>query len=339
MYFLGLGSAAPATRYTQAQCYEALQGAPQYERLDRRSRALLQRLLLGDNGIATRHLALDPLTQAFDARPDVLHERFATHAPLIAQQAAEEALRKAACRAQDIDGVIISTCTGYLCPGLTSYVIERLGLRHDVLALDLVGQGCGAAIPNLRAAEALLAAQRCDRVLSICVEICSAAFYIDDDPGVLVSACLFGDGAGAAVVSREAAAGRLCPQWKTILSHTHPEERDALRFEQRGGMLRNILTSEVPELAARHAELVLDRALAQSGLTRESIDTWIWHAGGRKVLEAVQRTIGLEAAELRRSAEVLREYGNVSSACVYFVLKSALQNGARPGWWWMSSFG
>src|SRR5688572_12746650 len=339
MYFLGLGSAAPATRYTQAQCYEALQGAPQYERLDRRSRALLQRLLLGDNGIATRHLALDPLTQAFDARPDVLHERFATHAPLIAQQAAEEALRKAACRAQDIDGVIISTCTGYLCPGLTSYVIERLGLRHDVLALDLVGQGCGAAIPNLRAAEALLAARRCDRVLSICVEICSAAFYIDDDPGVLVSACLFGDGAGAAVVGREPIVGRRSPQWKDVASHIEPAARDTLRFEHKDGMLRNILTPEVPQLAAEYAERVLDEVLRENDLTRESIAAWVWHAGGRKVIEALQRRIGLEPAQLEHSTEVLRSHGNVSSACVYFVLKATLANGARPGWWWMSSFG
>ena len=60
--------------------------------------------------------------------------------------------------AGDIDAVIISTCTGYLCPGLTSYVTERLGLRTDILALDLVGQGCGAALPNMRTGEALLAA-------------------------------------------------------------------------------------------------------------------------------------------------------------------------------------
>jgi hypothetical protein len=90
-------------------------------------------------------------------------------------------------------------------------------------------------------------------VLSICVEICSAAFYIDDDPGVLVSACLFGDGAGAAVVGREPIAGRLCPNGKrhTI---TEPAARDVLRFEQKDGMLRNILTPEVPQLAAEYAE-------------------------------------------------------------------------------------
>src|SRR3954470_3452910 len=162
MYFLGLGTATPATRYTQAQCHDALEASKQYAKLERRSRALLQRLLLGDNGIETRALALDPLTDAFDARPDVLHGRFATHAPRLAQDAAQRALNDAGCNAADIDAVLVSTCTGYLCPGLTSYVIESLGLKRDVLALDLVGQGCGAALPNFRTADALLASRRAE---------------------------------------------------------------------------------------------------------------------------------------------------------------------------------
>ena len=145
--------------------------------------------------------------------------------------------------ARDIDAVIISTCTGYLCPGLTSYVSERLGLRRDVLALDLVGQGCGAALPNMRTGEALIASGARGKVLSICVEICSAAMYLDDDPGVLISACLFGDGAGAAVLSAQSQ-GPEAPQfeWKTAGTLLSAEDREELRFEKRGGMLRNILS-------------------------------------------------------------------------------------------------
>ena len=339
MFIIGVGTAAPQTRYTQLQCYEALQRSPQYGQLDRRSRALLQRLLLGDNGIVTRALALDPLDDAFDARPNVLHRRFAQHAPTLAQEASEAALRAAQCSAREIDGLVVSTCTGYLCPGLTSYLIERLALRRDVLALDLVGQGCGAAIPNLRTAASLLASRAGDRILSVCVEVCSAAFYIDNDPGVLVSACLFGDGAGAAVLSREPLRSGPSLEWKTAASRTDPERRDVLRFDQCDGMLRNILTPEVPELAASYAELVLDDVLRAEELSREDIAAWIWHAGGRKVLEALQRQLGLASAQLVRSAHVLRDYGNVSSACVYFVLQAALAERAQPGWWWMSSFG
>ena len=339
MYIIGVGTAAPGTRYTQAQCHEALLGAPQFAALSRRSRVLLERLLLGDNGIRTRALALAPLSDAFDARPDVLHRRFVQNAPLLAEAAARKALERAGCAVEAIDGLVVSTCTGYLCPGLSSYIVERLGLRADAIALDLVGQGCGAALPNLRTADAYIDAGRCETMLSISVEVCSAAFYIDDDVGVLVSACLFGDGAGAAVVSRTPRPRRLCPRWIDSRSITVPAHRDALRFEQRDGMLRNILTPEVPKLAAEHAAQVLDAVLAKRELERADIKAWLWHAGGRTVLEALQRELDFPPGALTRSANVLRDYGNVSSACVYFVLESALEERAEPGWWWMSSFG
>src|SRR5206468_10787001 len=127
--------------------------------------------------------------------PDALQQRFRDNAPALASNAATKALAAARLSAEQVDALLISTCTGYLCPGLTSYVSEALHLRPDALLLDLVGQGCGAALPNLAAADSLVQSGRCQHVLSICVEICSAAFYLDDDPGVLISACLFADGA------------------------------------------------------------------------------------------------------------------------------------------------
>ena len=339
MFITGLGTAVPRTRYTQGQCWEAFQGSAQFALLDRRARLTLQRVLLGDNGIQTRSLALDTLADVFAADPDTLHRRFSRYAPELATQAATGALVQAGLRPHDIDAVIISTCTGYLCPGLTSYVGERLGLRPDVLALDLVGQGCGAALPNLRTGEALLSSRRAGAVLSICVEICSAAFYVDNDPGVLISACLFGDGAGAAVLAAEPKPGATGIEWHLAASLHNPAERDALRFEQKDGMLRNILSPEVPRLAAHHAEIVLDDVLKKAGLARSAIDTWIWHAGGRKVLNALQETFQLTDADIRCSSQVLGEFGNVSSPFVYFVLQQALRNNAPGGWWWMSSFG
>src|SRR5712671_2892805 len=183
MFITGLGTATPPHCHQQRECWEALQAAEPFARLSHRSKGILKKVLLADNGIATRHLALDPLSEAFDLAPDALHARFAKHAPALATQAAVEALRAARLAPEKIDAMIVSTCTGYLCPGLTSYVSERLGLRPDVFTLDLVGQGCGAALPNLRVGESLLASGRCQRVLSICVEICSAALYFDNDPG------------------------------------------------------------------------------------------------------------------------------------------------------------
>lgn len=339
MFLSGLGTATPATRYTQAQCWDALMASEQLPALNPRSQAILRKVLRGNNGIGSRHLAFDHLSEAFALDPDALDARFAKHAPLVAAQAATRALADAGVTAKDIDAVIISTCTGYLCPGLTSYVSEMLGLRSDILALDLVGQGCGAALPNMRTGEALIAAGRADRVLSVCVEICSAAMYLDDDPGVLISACLFGDGAGAAVLTREPAAGQRRVEWKSAGTLLNPRDRDELRFERRGGMLRNILTPAVPALAATHVDAVLTERLEQEGLTRGDISGWILHAGGREILSAIRQQLDLSEDDTRWSAAILRDYGNVSSPCVYFVLQAALAEPAPGGHWWMSSFG
>ena len=339
MFLNGLGTAVPPRRFTQMECWAALQKSPQFPQLNARSRALLKKVLSGESGIATRHLAVANLDEMFVLTPDTLHARFAEHAPARAAQAAERALGQARLAPAEVDGVIISTCTGYLCPGLTSYVSERLGLRSDVVALDLVGQGCGAALPNWRMAEALLAAGRAQHVLSVCVEICSAAFYLDNDPGVLISACLFGDGAGAAVLSVKPAVHARQVGWKSARSILSPAERDLLRFEQHDGMLRNILASQVPALAAGHAENLLTEMLNRSKLKRADLTGWILHAGGREVLAALQRRLGLSESDLRRSTAVLSDYGNVSSPFVLFVLERTLAESAPGGWWWLSSFG
>ena len=338
MYVAGLGTAVPESSFTQAECWQALQRANRPE-ISPRMRAILQGILNHDNGIERRSLALDSLDESFDLDPDTLYRRFVKHAPALASQAARRALDDAGLAAGEIDAVIVSTCTGYLCPGLTSYVSENLGLRSDAFLLDLVGQGCGAALPNLRAGEALIAGKRAERVLSICVEVCSAAFYLDDDIGVLVSACLFGDGAAAAVLTAEPHPTNRRVEWKSSATLTDPGKRDALRFEQVGGMLRNILTLPVPKLAAQHARQVLDAGLADAGLAKRDIEAWIVHAGGRRVLAELEHEIGLNGNETAWSAAMLRRYGNLSSPFVLFVLQSALRGNAPGGWWWMTSFG
>jgi predicted naringenin-chalcone synthase len=335
VFIAGIGTATPPTRYLQSECWEVANASPVVQQLSPRSRALLRKVLLGNNGITSRHLALTSLSEAFDCTPDALHARFAKHAPALAAEAAQRAIQTTGCEARDIDGLVVSTCTGYLCPGLTSYVVELLGLRSDVIPLDLVGQGCGAALPNLRTGAALLRGGSCEHVLSVCVEVCSAAFYLDDDPGVLISACLFGDGAGAAVLSNKP--GRI--EWKDCDSLIDPTTRDLLRFEQKDGRLRNILTPQVPGLAAKYAERVLMQVLDRHGLSREEISAWIWHAGGRDVLTALQEQLGLDQSAMRWSAGVLKELGNVSSSFVFHVLERALHQGAPSGHWWMSSFG
>ncbi len=338
MHFIGIGTATPSARYSKADCLRAFQDSDWYSRLDARAHLIARTVLQRDNGIEARRLAVDSLDEVFVIDPNTLAQRFATHAPALATHAARRALEQAALAPRQIDAVVVSTCTGYLCPGLSGYVAERLGLRPDVMALDLVGQGCAAALPNLQLARALLQAGTAEHVLSVCVEVSSAAMYLDNDPGVIISACLFGDGAGAAVLSRRAGAGRQVV-WKDSAYLLEPAQRGALMFEQRDGMLRNILTRAVPGLASDFAARVLATVLGRAGLQPADIGTWVMHAGGRDVLQALQQKLELEPEALRYSAAMLREYGNLSSAFVYFVLQAALADGAAPGWWWLSSFG
>ena len=202
MFIRGVGTATPATRYTKAECLLTFEQSDWFHRLDARSHVIARTVLKRDNGIDARRLAVATLDEVFRIDPDTLAQRFLTHAPELAAAAASRALVAAAVTAQDIDAVVVSTCTGYLCPGLSGYVLERMGLRANVQAYDLVGQGCAAALPNMQLGRALLASGSCAHVLSVCVEVSSAAMYLDNDTGVLISACLFGDGDGAAVLSR-----------------------------------------------------------------------------------------------------------------------------------------
>jgi predicted naringenin-chalcone synthase len=338
MFITGLGTAAPQHRFTQKECWDIFSASELSRQLDSRSRAIIKKVLTGNNGIVSRHLVLDRVDEAFDITPDILHARYTKHAPLLATQAAERALADAGTERNQIDALLISTCTGYLCPGLTSYAGERLDLRPDVLNLDLVGQGCAAALPNLTTAQALLASGRCKHVLSVCVEVCSAALFFENDAGVLISACIFGDGAGAAVLSNSPN-GKRSIEWKTSGSLLAPNDRDLLRFEQKAGMLRNVLTPQVPALAAKHAAKVFADVLTRANVPRNNVNGWALHPGGRDVLLALHESLGLTPRDTRWSESVLREFGNLSSASLFFVLKAAFADSAPSGYWWMSSFG
>src|SRR5918996_4173871 len=105
MFISGLGTATPSRCYRQRDCWEALRSAAQFSQLEPRSQAILRKVLLGDNGIISRHLALEPLSEAFDLTPDALHARFLKHAPELASRAAAEALTDAATAPEAIDAV------------------------------------------------------------------------------------------------------------------------------------------------------------------------------------------------------------------------------------------
>lgn len=136
MFIIGLGTGLPAVRLTQVEAWQVLAASPAFACLNARSQRLLKCVLHNrDSGIAARYFAPEPLAQMFGGDPDVLAAAFSRHAPLLACAAARNALNDAGLSAADIDGVVVSTCTGYLCPGLSGYLIEGLGLLAERLLM------------------------------------------------------------------------------------------------------------------------------------------------------------------------------------------------------------
>lgn len=331
MYLHALATAVPPATRTQPECWDIIQHSNARGRLQKRSRLILHSILNGNHGIATRHFAVPNIEQVFDLTPDQLNATFRAEGQRLAGATLASALAEAGVRPAELDALLICTCTGYLCPGLTSYVAEQLGLRSNVFLQDLVGLGCGAAIPTLRAASHILAAQPGAIVACVAVEICSAAFYLDDDPGVLISACLFSDGAAATIWRNTPGPGELrCFDFNTL--HL-PADRDKLRFETRDGKLRNLLHRSVPELAAS----AVGRLWNDRG--PRSVARVVAHPGGRDVLEALAPAVAPHSLEA--SARVLRDCGNMSSPSVLFALEETLKTSApgADGDFWLVSFG
>lgn len=328
MFLQSLASAFPELRYTQRECWEALRQSPPALALKPRSRKIMETVFLGNSGIDTRHSAI-PINEIFAMDAQQLNEAYEAHAPQIGAHALNAACEKAGILPTEIDALILSTCTGYLCPGVSSYVAERCGLRPDIYLQDMTGQGCGAAVPGLRSAQGFLAANPNALVVTLAVEVCSAAFFLDDDAGVLISACLFGDGAAAAIWRAQDQGG----QWK--VDHFHslhvPEEREKIRFVNAGGKLRNQLHRDVPEIAAQSVK----QLFAKRSVDPQQI---IAHTGGRDVIEAIERQ--LPEYRLTETREVLRKYGNLSSPSVMLALEERL-NAAHPHdhQLWLTAFG
>ena len=291
--------------------------------------ALLEKILSGDSGINKRHFALGAPESIFQKNAQELNEAFEKHAPALATEALKGALDQAGITASELDGLFVCTCTGYLCPGVSSHVAERLGLRPDAYLQDLVGLGCGAAIPLMRTADGFLRTSNRElRVATVSVEVCSACFYMDDDPGMLISLCLFGDGASASIWTNRPSPG----SWEAHDFQTvhRPEHREKIRFVNSQGKLRNQLHRSVPSLAA---EAVGDLY----GNVDSCPDAVLTHTGGRDVLAALAPVFHQQS--LTHSTDVLLNYGNVSSPSVMLALDLLLSQHVDEQRLWLTSFG
>lgn len=289
--------------------------------------ALYQKVLI-EGPIKGRHIGVEHDKLAALPDQDMLIAQFTDQARTVNRRVAVESLEQAHLDPSQIKAVVVNTCTGYLCPGLSSYLVQDLGLGADTKVFDLMGMGCGAAIPNLECASSL--AHQCGgSVLSVAVEICSATIFDDPDPGCIISNCIFADGAAATVVTPAVNAHPPLAKVLDFETGVFPKYRDYLKFVSDQGKLRNVLSRRVPFIGAKTITHVAERLLERNNLKHEDIHHWAIHPGGTAVLEQVQKSLRLNDDAIRHSLHIFTHYGNMSSPSVLFVLERIFET-AHP---------
>lgn len=329
----------PRHVYPQDYACEQMQG---WVRTDRDRR--LVRRVYRHSGIDTRHSVLDdflpesadPLfRKGPDGRPvepstRARNERFAKEARPLFVEAARGAV--AACPgmpASDITHVITATCTGFFSPGPDFHIVREAGLRPSTQRYALGFMGCYASLPALRLAWQCCLAEPAAVVLVVSAELCTLHLHFGEGPDSLLANAIFADGAAAAVVSaRPPGPGATALRIDGFESALIPGgERDmAWRIGDQGFEIT--LSTYVPDVIGANIRPLVDAGLAAYGLGVRDIGCWAIHPGGKAILDKVQGELGLKPAQIRASREVLRRYGNMSSATSLFVLKAALQDPA-----------
>jgi predicted naringenin-chalcone synthase len=342
VYLRSLETAVPPTILIQSEARDVFAAQPGLTRLGSR----LVNTCFDSAAIDTRYTAVDELTmevrsenpQFFDPRSGLLlhpstkvrNDIFGREATKLFIQAAEAALK--ACTGigpDDVTHLVTVSCTGFFNPGPDYKIVRALGLDPAVQRYHLGFMGCYAAFPALRAAKAFCEADPDAVVLVVCAELCSLHVRASNDPDTIMGSALFADGAaGAIVTAREIPEGEPLLQldhFETVLTPVG-EESMAWNIGDEG--FEMVLGNYVPHIIDDHIigalEPLLSRDPSLRGRPYRDIRHWGIHPGGRSILDKVQSRLELSDEQLIPARETLRNYGNMSSATVLFVLKHIL---------------
>jgi polyketide synthase Type III len=291
-----------------------------------------------NSAIERRFLCLPPEigdgTRAVEAQGDLL-DKHKTVAVDMGARAIDECLKNAGATTDDIGHLCCVTSTGFLTPGLSALLIRELGIAPHCSRVDIVGMGCNAGLNALGVTSAWSAAHPGQLAILVCSEACSAAYVFDSTMRTSVVNSLFGDGAAAIALTGDdvlpAAEG---PRILSFASHIITDALGAMRYDwdSAEGKFSFFLDPQVPYVVGAHAELVIRRLLAGTGLRRSDISHWLVHSGGKKVIDAVRVNLGLSRHDVRHTTEVLRDYGNLSSGSFLFSYERLLREGVtQPG--------
>lgn len=333
VYIQHIETIVPEHAYTQEFTATQLQSAFDDARQQR-----LVRWVCKNSGIETRHSVLGDFKpgaeQALFTRTGTngrwnepstreRNNRFADESRRLCVSLARRVLeQRPDIPAADITHVITVTCTGFANPGPDYHVVREAGLRDSTQRYALGFMGCYAALPALRMATQFCQADPAAVVLVIAVELCSLHLNFGGDPASILPNAIFADGAAAAVVSaREPAPGRTAYRLGGFGSALVPSgERDmAWRIGDNGFDIT--LSSYVPDIIGANIRALVESASQHTGRGIGDVAVWAVHPGGKAILDKVQAGLGLGPEALRASREILRRYGNMSSATILFVLK------------------
>ncbi|MEU9246411.1 3,5-dihydroxyphenylacetyl-CoA synthase DpgA [Streptomyces sp. NPDC048385] len=325
----GVGTAVPPASYSQQDVLDAFAiSDPKITSVFRNS------------AIDRRHLRLpEPGTDGVrgpESQGDLLdkHKRGAVE---MGAEALRACLKRAGADLSDLRHLCCVTSTGFLTPGISALLIRELGIDRHCSRSDIVGMGCNAGLNALNLVSGWSAAHPGELAVLLCTEACSAAYAMDSSMRTAVVNSLFGDGAGAiALLSgpQEAVTAEEGPTLLKFASCIIPEAVGAMRYDwdRDLGRFSFYLDPQVPYVVGAHAEIVVDRLLAGTGLRRSDIRHWLVHSGGKKVIDSVVVNLGLTRHDLRHTVGVLRDYGNVSSGSFLFSYERLLdEKAAEPG--------
>ncbi|MEU6748986.1 3,5-dihydroxyphenylacetyl-CoA synthase DpgA [Spirillospora sp. NPDC046719] len=338
---VGVGTAVPATSYSQPEVLEAL-GID-----DPKVRSVFL-----NSAIERRHLVLPPLDEngarRSESQGDLL-DKHKEHAVEMGARALLACLERSGRTLADLRHLCCVTTTGFLTPGLSALIIRELGIDRHCSRSDVVGMGCNAGLNALNVVSGWAVANPGDLAVVLCTEACSSAYTVDGTMRTAVVNSLFGDGAAAVALvaggpdgdgpdrgGPDGGGGRGLsgPRLLRFASCIIPEAVDAMRYDwdREQNRFSFFLDPQIPYVVGAHAEIVVDRLLSGTGLLRSDIAHWLVHSGGKKVIDAVVVNLGLSRHDVRHTTGVLRDYGNLSSGSFLFSYERLLDEGtAMPG--------
>jgi alkylresorcinol/alkylpyrone synthase len=331
-------TAVPAHSATQGEVKDRLRAV-----LPLSPRRLEATMELFDHAAVERRFSVEPVERLGQPRSlGQVQELYRENAILLGRKVATEALARAGVEARQVDLLITVSCTGIMIPSLDAHLCNDLGFRADVRRLPITALGCSGGAAALARAHDFLVGFPEARVLVVAVELPSLSLQRADlSLANLVSTALFGDGAAAALLEGGGSGAAGGVRILETLSHLFPASTHALGFDLKDDGFHSVLSKEVPALIkteiARLVRVLADRR----GVRRDQLTGFVLHPGGRKILAFVEEELGLTREDTQPSWEVLRAFGNQSSASVIFVLHEWLtkRRPAADGYGILAAFG